>query len=79
MVGLLVAAYEMNHFKGGYQPRVIANARASIKQSGGKIDLSSDLNWGIRESLVTQSLDRIHHRRPPGGVDAEDDTDSQRH
>jgi aminomethyltransferase len=28
MVGLLMAAYEMNHFKGEYQPRVIANAKA---------------------------------------------------
>ncbi len=28
MVGLLVAAYEMNHFKDEYQPKVIANAKA---------------------------------------------------
>ena len=28
LVGLLVAAYEMNHFKDRYQPKVIANAKA---------------------------------------------------
>lgn len=28
MVGLLFAAYEMNHFKDDYQPKVIANAKA---------------------------------------------------
>lgn len=28
MVGLLMAAYEMNHFKDDYQPRVVANAKA---------------------------------------------------
>ncbi len=28
LVGLLVAAYEMNHFKDEYQPKVIANAKA---------------------------------------------------
>ena len=28
MLGLLLAAYEMNHFKDAYQPAVIANAKA---------------------------------------------------
>ena len=28
LLGLLVAAYEMNHFKDAYQPAVIANAKA---------------------------------------------------
>jgi aminomethyltransferase len=28
LVGLLMAAYEMNHFKGEYQPKVISNAKA---------------------------------------------------
>jgi aminomethyltransferase len=28
LLGLLMAAYEMNHFKGDYQPKVIANAKA---------------------------------------------------
>jgi aminomethyltransferase len=28
LLGLLMAAYEMNHFKADYQPRVLANARA---------------------------------------------------
>jgi aminomethyltransferase len=37
LLGLLVAAYEMNHFKERYQPKVIANARAfarALKDSG---------------------------------------------
>jgi aminomethyltransferase len=37
LLGLLVAAYEMNHFKEDYQPRVIANAKAfatSLKDAG---------------------------------------------
>jgi aminomethyltransferase len=37
LLGLLVAGYEMNHFKGQYQPRVIANAKAfarALKECG---------------------------------------------
>lgn len=37
LLGLLMAAYEMNHFKGEYQPRVIANAKAfacALKECG---------------------------------------------
>ncbi len=37
MLGLLMAAYEMNHFKDAYQPKVIANAKAfarALKESG---------------------------------------------
>ena len=37
MVGLLLAAYEMNHFKDQYQPKVVANAKAfarALKDSG---------------------------------------------
>ncbi len=40
MVGLLVAAYEMNHFKDEYQANVIANAKAfarALKESGLKV------------------------------------------
>ena len=31
LLGLLMAAYEMNHFKDEYQPKVMANARAFAK------------------------------------------------
>ena len=31
LLGLLMAAYEMNHFKDEYQPKVLANARAFAK------------------------------------------------
>jgi aminomethyltransferase len=37
LLGLLMATYEMNHFKGKYQPRVIANAKAfarALKECG---------------------------------------------
>ena len=37
LLGLLMAAYEMNHFKDDYQPRVIANAKAfarALKECG---------------------------------------------
>ncbi|MEE9188962.1 MAG: hypothetical protein V3U36_06305, partial [Anaerolineales bacterium] len=43
MVGLLMAAYEMNHFKDEYQPRVIANAKAfarGLKEAG--LDVAGD-------------------------------------
>lgn len=40
LVGLLMAAYEMNHFKEQYQPKVIANAKAfarALSDSGLKV------------------------------------------
>ena len=43
MLGLLMAAYEMNHFKEAYQPRVIANAKAfgrGLKEAG--LDVAGD-------------------------------------
>jgi aminomethyltransferase len=43
MVGLLVAAYEMNHFKNQYQPKVINNAKAfakALKECG--LDVAGD-------------------------------------
>lgn len=43
MLGLLMAAYEMNHFKSEYQPRVIANAKAfarALKDCG--FDVAGD-------------------------------------
>jgi len=43
LLGLLMAAYEMNHFKDEYQPKVIANAKAfarGLKDSG--LDVAGD-------------------------------------
>ncbi|KPL16863.1 MAG: glycine cleavage system protein T, partial [candidate division Zixibacteria bacterium SM23_81] len=43
LLGLLIAAYEMNHFKDEYQPRVIANAKAfarAMKDYG--LDVAGD-------------------------------------
>ena len=43
LVGLLAAAYEMNHFKDEYQPKVIANAKAfarGLKDAG--LDVAGD-------------------------------------
>jgi len=43
VVGLLMATYEMNHFKDQYQPRVIANAKAfarALKDAG--LDVAGD-------------------------------------
>ena len=43
LLGLLMAAYEMNHFKDQYQPRVIANAKAfarALKDCG--LDVAGD-------------------------------------
>jgi aminomethyltransferase len=43
LLGLLMAAYEMNHFKGEYQPKVIANAKAfarALKDCG--LDVAGD-------------------------------------
>jgi aminomethyltransferase len=41
LLGLLMAAYEMNHFKDGYQAKVIANAKAfarALKDTGMDVD-----------------------------------------
>ncbi len=51
MLGLLMAAYEMNHFKDEYQPRVIANAKAfgrSLKDAG--LDVAGDPKIGFTET-----------------------------
>ncbi|HID29146.1 MAG TPA: glycine cleavage system protein T, partial [Desulfobacterales bacterium] len=43
LLGLLMAAYEMNHFKGEYQPKVIGNAKAfarALKDCG--LDVAGD-------------------------------------
>jgi aminomethyltransferase len=51
LVGLLMAAYEMNHFKDGYQRTVIANAKAfakSLKHAG--LDVAGDAALGYTQT-----------------------------
>ncbi|GAB4340718.1 MAG: hypothetical protein Kow0099_16900 [Candidatus Abyssubacteria bacterium] len=51
LLGLLMAAYEMNHFKDEYQPRVIANAKAfakALKECG--LDVAGDPSLGYTET-----------------------------
>ncbi len=51
LVGLLMAAYEMNHFKDEYQPKVIANAKAlagALKRCG--MDVAGDADVGYTQT-----------------------------
>ncbi len=51
MVGLLMATYEMNHFKDEYQPKVIANAKAfaaALKRCG--MDVAGDADVGYTQT-----------------------------
>jgi aminomethyltransferase len=51
MLGLLMAAYEMNHFKDEYQPKVIANAKAfalALRDCG--FDVAGDPDIGFTET-----------------------------
>jgi len=51
LLGLLMAAYEMNHFKDAYQPRVIANAKAfarALKDAG--LDVAGDPHMDFTET-----------------------------
>jgi aminomethyltransferase len=51
LLGLLMAAYEMNHFKGEYQPRVIANAKAfarALRACG--LEVAGDPALGFTET-----------------------------
>ncbi len=51
MLGLLMAAYEMNHFKGEYQPRVVRNAKAfaaALKDEG--LDVAGNPELGYTET-----------------------------
>jgi len=51
MLGLLMAAYEMNHFKDNYQPKVIANAKAFAKAlSETGMDVAGDPALGYTET-----------------------------
>ncbi len=51
LLGLLMAAYEMNHFKNEYQPRVVANAKAfarALKECG--FEVAGDPRIGYTET-----------------------------
>jgi aminomethyltransferase len=51
LLGLLVAAYEMNYFKDEYQPKVIANAKAfarALKDCG--LDVAGDPAFDFTET-----------------------------
>jgi len=51
MLGLLMATYEMNHFKDEYQPQVIANAKAfakALKEQG--LDVAGDPAYDYTET-----------------------------
>jgi len=64
MVGLLAAAYEMNHFKDAYQQAVIANAKAlarALKAEG--LDVAGDPAVGYTETH--QVIVRVGYGRGP--------------
>jgi len=64
MVGLLMAAYEMNHFKDEYQSAVIANAKAfarALKECG--LDVAGDPGIGFTETH--QVIVRVGYGRGP--------------
>ena len=64
MLGLLMAAYEMNHFKDEYQPRVIANAKAfarALKECG--LDVAGDP--GIDYTETHQVIVRVGYGKGP--------------
>jgi glycine cleavage system T protein len=51
MLGLLMATYEMNHFKDEYQPRVIANAKMFAKAlADSGLDVAGDPALGYTET-----------------------------
>ncbi len=55
LLGLLMAAYEMNHFKGEYQPKVIANAKAfarALSDSGLNVAGDPDMNFTETHQVV---------------------------
>jgi aminomethyltransferase len=64
LVGLLVAAYEMNHFKDAYQQKVIRNAKAfarALKECG--LDVAGDP--GIDFTETHQVVVHVHYARGP--------------
>ena len=64
MLGLLMAAYEMNHFKDDYQPRVVANAKAfarALSERG--LDVAGDASIDFTETH--QVVVRVGYGRGP--------------
>lgn len=55
LLGLLLAAYEMNHFKDEYQPRVIANAKAfarALKDAGLDVDGDAAIDFTETHQVI---------------------------
>ena len=66
LLGLLLAAYEMNRFKGEYQPAVIGNAKAfarALKEQG--LDVAGDPAIDFTETH--QVIVRVGYGRGSGG------------
>ncbi|MCF8084941.1 MAG: glycine cleavage system aminomethyltransferase GcvT [Deltaproteobacteria bacterium] len=57
LLGLLMAAYEMNHFKETYQPRVIANAKAfarALRDCGLQVAGDPDMDFTETHQVVVE-------------------------
>jgi aminomethyltransferase len=55
LLGLLMAAYEMNHFKSEYQPKVIANAKAfarALKDCGFDVAGDPDIDYTETHQVI---------------------------
>ena len=68
MLGLLMAAFEMNHFRDDYQPRVIANARAfaaALRDCG--LDVAGDPHTGFTETH--QVVVRVGYGKGPDAAE----------
>jgi aminomethyltransferase len=64
LLGLLLAAYEMNHFKAAYQPAVIANAKAFARAlADAGLDVAGDPAIGFTETH--QVIVRVGYARGP--------------
>jgi aminomethyltransferase len=64
LLGLLMAAYEMNHFKDAYQPAVIANAKAFAKAlAAAGLDVAGDPQVDYTETH--QVVVRVGYGRGP--------------
>jgi len=64
LLGLLMAAYEMNHFRNDYQPKVLANAKSfarALKDCG--LDVAGDPAVSYTETH--QVILRVGHARGP--------------
>jgi aminomethyltransferase len=65
LLGLLMAAYEMNHFKDGYQRAVVANAKAFARAlSDAGLEVAGDPAIGFTETH--QVIVKVGYGRGPG-------------